>query len=53
MDSNCKILLQNIGIQFNELIELENMMIPREQFLSEEKYNQVKSYIPEFTHFLI
>jgi hypothetical protein len=47
MDSDCKILLHNIGIQFNELIELESMMIPREQFLSEEKYNQVKSYIPE------
>ena len=47
MDSDCKILLQNIGIHFNELSELESVMIPREQFLSEEKYNQVKNAIPE------
>ncbi len=49
MDVNCRIILNIVGIQFNEnnLKEIEELLLPREQLLSEIKYEEVRKYIPE------
>jgi hypothetical protein len=47
MDSECKLILNHVGIYFNSIAELEGIFFPREQLLSETKYEVVKQYIPE------
>ena len=47
MDSDCKIILNQVGIYFNSIAELEGIFFPREQLLSDTKYEVVKQYIPE------
>ncbi len=44
---DCKIILNHVGIYFNSIAELEGIFFPREQLLSETKYEVVKQYIPE------
>jgi hypothetical protein len=47
IDPDCKIVLNTVGINFNNIIELEGYFFPREQLLSDTKYEEVKKYIPE------
>lgn len=47
MDEISKKILNSIGIYFNELNELDGQFIPREQFISESKYEELKNLIPE------
>lgn len=47
LDSDCKTVLNIVGINFNNIIELDGYFFPREQLLSDTKYEEVKKYIPE------
>ena len=50
MDKTCKIILNILGIQFienNNITQIEEMILPREQLISQIKYEEVKKYIPE------
>ena len=47
IDSDFKAILNTVGIYFNSITELEGIFFPREQLLSEIKYDLVKQYIPE------
>lgn len=47
MDEISKKILNSIGIYFNELNDLDGQFIPREQFISESKYEELKNLIPE------
>lgn len=50
MDNTCKIILNLVGIHFNDInniTEIEQIFFPREQLLSQIKYEEVKKYIPE------
>ena len=47
IDSDCKVLLNIVGIYFNNIMELDGVFFPREQLLSDVKYEEVKKYIPE------
>lgn len=46
MDEESKIILKSIGFNFNELAELDGLFIPREQLLSDYKYEEIKILIP-------
>jgi hypothetical protein len=46
-DVDCKLILNQVGIYFNSIAELEGIFFPREQLLSDTKYEVVKQYIPE------
>lgn len=47
MDKESKTLLNIIGIDFNELEDLNGLTILREQLLSDTKYDEIKNYLPE------
>jgi len=47
VDPECKIILNNVGIYFNTITDLEGIFFPRKQLLSDIKYEQVKKYIPD------
>lgn len=47
MDEISKKILNSIGIFFNELDDLDGQFIPREQFISDSKYEELKNLIPE------
>ena len=47
MDNESKIVLKNIGIKFETFIDLDGLFIPREELLSDIKYEEVKKLIPE------
>ena len=47
MDSESKIIMKNIGIEFETFVDLEGIFIPREQLLSDTKYEEIKKLIPE------
>jgi len=47
IDSDFKVILNTVGIYFNSIAELEGIFFPREELLSEIKYDVVKQYIPE------
>jgi hypothetical protein len=47
MDKESKIILKNVGIEFENLIELNGLFIPREILLSDNKYDEIKKLIPE------
>lgn len=46
-DKDCKLILNIVGIYFNSITDLEGIFFPREQLLSDLKYEEVKKYIPE------
>ena len=46
MDEESKVILKSIGFNFNELVELDGLFIPREQLLSDYKYEEIKILIP-------
>jgi hypothetical protein len=47
MDEDSKKIMSVVGIQFEILSELEGMFIPREQLLSDTKYEEIKKIIPD------
>jgi len=47
MDEESKKILNVIGINFDSIDNLENFFIPREQLLSDLKYEEIKILIPE------
>jgi hypothetical protein len=47
IDVHCKVVLNSVGIIFNTITDLEGIFFPREQLLSDLKYEEVKKYIPE------
>ena len=47
MNQESKTILQTIGLNFNELDELNGLTIFREQLLSDSKYEEVKHFLPE------
>ena len=47
MDPDCKIILNSAGIYFENIVDLEGYFFPREQLLSNLKYDEVKKLIPE------
>jgi hypothetical protein len=47
MDENSKFILKIIGLEFNDLTELNGLIILREQLLCDIKYEQIKLLIPE------
>lgn len=47
MDEICKKILNRSGIIFENLDELNNIIIPRESLLDDNKYDELKNIIPE------
>lgn len=47
MDNEIKNIFYIIGLEINNLAELNGMLIFRENLLSDDKYNQIKPFIPE------
>lgn len=47
MDEISKKFLNSVGIFFNEIHELDGQFIPRENFLSDSKYEELKNLIPD------
>jgi hypothetical protein len=47
MEEDTKIILKLIGFDFNELKDIDSLIIPREILLSDKKYEEVKKLIPE------
>jgi hypothetical protein len=47
MDKESKNILKNVGIEFENLTELNGLFIPREILLSDNKYDEIKKLIPE------
>jgi uncharacterized protein YihD (DUF1040 family) len=47
MDKESKIILKNVGIEFENLSELNGLFITSETLLSDNKYDEIKKLIPE------
>lgn len=47
MDDISKKILNSVGIFFDEIEQLDGQFIPREQFLSDTKYEELKNLIPD------
>jgi hypothetical protein len=47
MDEEIKKILNTVGIIFESIDDLDNFFIPREQLLSELKYEEIKKLIPD------
>jgi hypothetical protein len=47
MDKESKIILKTVGIEIENLIDLNCLFIPRELLLSDNKYDEIKKLIPE------
>ena len=47
MDESSKKVLELSGIYFDNISQIEGQFIPREQFLSDNKYEEIKKLIPE------
>ena len=47
MDETSKKIFQHVGIQIDNINELDGMFIPREQVISAIKYEEVKKLIPD------
>jgi len=47
MNEESKTILKIIGIEFNEIDDLNGLSILREQLLSDNKYDEVKKFLPE------
>jgi hypothetical protein len=47
MNEESKTILKMIGIEFNEIEELNGLTIWREQLLSDTKYEEIKKLLPE------
>jgi hypothetical protein len=51
MEEDSKQILKIIGFEFDELKEIDGLIIPRETLLSDTIYEQVKTKIPELKKF--
>ena len=47
MNEESKTVLKIIGIEFNEINDLNGLSILRDQLLSDNKYEEVKKFLPE------
>jgi hypothetical protein len=47
MDENIQTILNTIGINFESIDDLNDFFIPREQLLSDLKYEEIKKLIPD------
>ena len=47
MDEESKSLLKLVGLEFDELSDINGNIIPREVLLSDAKYEEIKKLIPE------
>jgi len=47
MDENCKLVLELVGVNYDELKNLGQVIIPRENLLSDIKYDEIKKLIPD------
>lgn len=47
MDSNIKKIFEKIGCKVEELGDLDNLIVPRESFLDDDKYDEIRTYIPD------
>jgi hypothetical protein len=47
MNEECKSIFKIIGIEFNEIEDLNGLTIWREQLLSDTKYDEIKKNLPE------
>jgi hypothetical protein len=47
MDDESKEVLKKVGFEFNELCDLNSLIIPRDQLLSDAKYDEIKVLLPE------
>ena len=47
MEEESKIILKQVGLEFNELKDIDGLIIPRESLLSDAKYEEIKKLIPE------
>ena len=47
MDEESKSVLKLVGLEFNELSDINGSIIPREVLLSNAKYEEIKKLIPE------
>jgi len=50
MDKESKLILKLIGFDFEELQEIDGLIIPREILLSDLKYDEIKIMIPKLKH---
>jgi hypothetical protein len=51
MDDESKQILKKVGFEFNELCDLNELIIPRDQFLSDAKYDEIKVLLPQLKKF--
>ena len=47
MEEDSKLVLKMVGFEFDELKDVDGLIIPREVLLSDNKYDEVKKLIPE------
>ena len=47
MDEKCKLVLELVGLDYNELKNISQIIIPRENLLSDTKYEEIKKLIPD------
>lgn len=47
MDEESKLVLSVVGIEFNDINEINGMTILREQLLSDSKYEEIKKLLPD------
>jgi len=46
MDKESKIILNEVGLEFTDIKELEGYIFPREELLSDFKYDKIKNLLP-------
>jgi len=47
MEEESKIILKQVGLDFNELKDIDGLIISRDTLLSDTKYEEIKKLIPE------
>ena len=47
MEEESKIILKQVGLDFNELKDIDGLIISRDTLLSDTKYEEIKKQIPE------
>ena len=47
MDSVVKNIFEKVGYKIEDLIDLDNLTIPRELLLNDDKYDEIQALIPD------
>ena len=47
MDDNIKHIFEKIGFKIEDLSDLDNLIIPREKLLDDDKYDEIQTLIPD------